>query len=57
MKNFIEIVDKTDSVFLININNIAFVKVNLMAICTLVMNDGTEIKTEFTKDELSKKLN
>lgn len=56
MANFIEIVDKEDMVKLINVDNIAFVNVSVMAICSLVMNDGTEIETDITKESLKKKL-
>lgn len=56
MANFIEIVDKDDSVKLINVNNISYVKVNSMAICSIIMNDGSEIKTGIDKETLIKKL-
>ncbi len=57
MANFIEIVDKSDTVKLINVDNIAYVKVDIMAICSLIMNDGSEIKTELNKETLLGKLN
>lgn len=56
MANFIEIIDKDDSVKLINIENIVYVKVNPMAICSIIMVDGSEIETEMNKEILLKEL-
>ena len=56
MINFIEIIDKSDTVKLINVDNISYVNVSIMAICTIIMNDGSEIKTELNKETLLKKL-
>ncbi len=56
MKKFIEIIDKSDAVIIVNINSISFIKVNIMGICTIIMNEGTEIKTELNKEILLKKI-
>ena len=56
MKKFIEIIDKSDTVMIVNTDNIGFIKVNVMGICTIVMNSGMEIKTEIDKDTLLKKI-
>ncbi|WP_418604440.1 hypothetical protein [Hwangdonia sp.] len=57
MANFIEIIDNDDTVKLINVDNISYVKVNTMAICSIVMNDSSEIKTGIDKETLIKKIN
>jgi hypothetical protein len=57
MTKFIEIVDKDDSVKLINVDNISYVKVNSMAICSLMMNDGTLIETDISKESFKRKFN
>jgi hypothetical protein len=56
MAHFIEIVDESDTVKIINVDNIAFVNVNSMAICSLKMNNGSKIETGLHKETLLKKL-
>ena len=56
MTKFIEIFDASDNCKIINTDNIVLITVNQMAMCTIKLVDGTEIRTEIHKDTLLKQI-